>query len=91
LGPIHLNLSKKTAVIISFISILITGISLIWMFLSVGPSSSFMDYLSGFAPGLGAIIFIVIFLYTLLKEGIYPLKEKIIAFLNFDQAGVLIK
>jgi hypothetical protein len=50
-----------------------------------------MDYLSGFAPGLGAIIFIVFFLYTLLKEGIYPLKEKISAFLNFDQAGVLIK
>ena len=91
LGPIHLNLSKKTAVIISFISILITGISLIWMLLSVNSSSSFMDYLSGFAPGLGAIIFIVFFLYTLLKEGIYPLKEKISAFLNFDQAGVLIK
>ncbi|MFX1343887.1 MAG: hypothetical protein ACFFBC_00900 [Promethearchaeota archaeon] len=91
LGPIHLNISKKTAVIISFISILIAGISLVYMLLSVDPSSSFMDYLSGFAPGLGSIVFIVIFLYTLFKEGIYPLKEKISAFLNFDQAGVLIK
>ncbi|MFX0081568.1 MAG: hypothetical protein ACFE94_07440 [Candidatus Hodarchaeota archaeon] len=91
LGPIHLNISKKTAVIISFISILIAGISLAYMLLSVDPSSTFMDYLSGFAPGLGSIVFIVIFLYTLLKEGIYPLKEKISAFLNFDQAGVLIK
>ncbi|MFX1376055.1 MAG: hypothetical protein ACFFA0_09605 [Promethearchaeota archaeon] len=91
LGPIHLNLSKKSAVIISFISILIAGISLVWMLFSIDPSSSFMDYLSGFAPGLGSIIFIVIFLYTLLKEGIYPLKEKISAFLNFDQTGVLIK
>lgn len=91
LGPIHLNLSKKTAAIISFISILIAGISLVYMFLSVGSSSSFMDYLSRFAPGLGSIVFFTIFLYTLFKEGIYPLKEKISAFLNFDQTGVLIK
>ena len=91
LGPLHFNLSKKAAAVISFISILIAGISLVWMFLSVGSSSSPVDYLSGLGPGIGSIIFIIIFLYTLLKEGIYPLKEKISAFLNFDQAGVLIK
>jgi len=91
IGPLHLNLSKKTAVIISFISILIAGISLLYMLFSLDSSSTFMDSLSRFAPGLGSIIFIVIFLYTLLKEGIYPLKEKISAFLNFDQTGVLIK
>jgi len=91
IGPLHLNLSRKTAVIISFISILIAGISILYMILSISPSSSFMDYLGGLAPGLGSIVFIVIFLYTLLKEGIYPLKEKISGFLNFDQTGVLIK
>jgi len=91
IGPLHLNLSKKTAVIISFISILIAGGSLLYMLLSIDPSSTFMDYMGGLAPGLGSIIFIVIFLYTLLKEGIYPLKEKISGFLNFDQTGVLIK
>ena len=91
LGPIHLNLSRKTAAIISFISILIAGISFVYMFLSVGSSSSILDNLTRFAPGLGSIVFIVIFLYTLFKEGIYPLKEKISAFLNFDQTGVLIK
>jgi hypothetical protein len=91
IGPLHLNLSKKAAVIVSFISVLIAGISLVWMFLSLDPSTTFMDSLSRLAPGLGSIIFIVIFLYTLLKEGIYPLKEKISAFLNFDQAGILIK
>jgi hypothetical protein len=91
IGPLHLNLSKKTAVIISFLSILIAGVSLVYMLLSINPSSNFMDYLGGLAPGLGSIIFIGIFLYTLLKEGIYPLKEKINGFLNFDQTGVLIK
>ncbi len=91
IGPLNLNLSKGTAFIISFISILIAGISLVWILLSLNPSSGFMDYLGGLVPGLGSIIFIVIFLYTLLKEGIYPLKEKISAFLNFDQSGVLIK
>jgi len=91
IGPIHLNLSKKTAVIISFISILIAGISLLITILSLNPSSNFMDYLGSFAPGLGSIIFFAIFLITLFKEGLYPMKEKISAFLNFDQAGVLIK
>ncbi|MFX1453527.1 MAG: hypothetical protein ACFFCM_22040, partial [Promethearchaeota archaeon] len=91
LGPIHLNLSKRSAAIISFISILIAGISLVYTLFSWDPSSSFMDILSGFAPGLGSIVFIAIFLITLFKEGIRPLKEKISAFLNFDQTGVLIK
>ncbi len=91
LGPIHLNLSKKVALIISFISILIAGVSLVYTLLSIDPSSKFTDYLGGFAPGLGSIVFFAIFLFTLFKEGIYPLKEKISSFLNFDQAGVLIK
>ncbi len=91
IGPIHLNLSKKTATVISFISILIAGISLIYTLFSLSPSSSFTDILGGFAPGLGSIIFFAIFLFTLLKEGIFPLKQKISGFLNFDQAGVLIK
>jgi hypothetical protein len=91
LGPIHLNLSKRTAAIISFISVLIAGASLVYTLFSWDPTSSFINFVSGFAPGLGSIIFIVVFLITLFKEGIYPLKEKINAFLNFDQAGVLIK
>ena len=91
IGPIHFNLSKKAALIISFISILIAGLSLVYIFLSIDPSSKFTDLLGGIVPGLGSIIFIAIFLITLFKEGIYPLKEKISGFLNFDQAGVLIK
>ncbi|UCC19198.1 MAG: hypothetical protein JSV62_14015 [Promethearchaeota archaeon] len=91
IGPIHLNLSKRTAAIISFISIIIAGVSLVWTLFSWDPTSSFIDVLSGFAPGLGSIAFIAIFLIILFKEGIYPLKEKISAFLNFDQTGVLIK
>ena len=91
LGPIHLNLSKKTALIVSFISILIAGISLVTILLSINPSSNFTDILGGLVPGLGSIIFVAIFLITLFKEGIYPLKEKISSFLNFDQTGVLIK
>ncbi|MFW9896421.1 MAG: hypothetical protein ACFFD7_11500 [Candidatus Thorarchaeota archaeon] len=91
IGPLHFNLSKKTALIISFVSILIAAGSLIYMLLSIDPSSTFIDLMSNFAPGLGSMVFIAIFLITLFKEGIYPLKEKISGFLNFDQAGVLIK
>ena len=91
LGPIHLNLSKRTAAIISFISILIAGISLVYTLFAWDPSSSFTDILSGFSPGLGSIVFFAIFLVTLLKEGVFPLKQKISAFLNFDQAGIIQK
>ncbi len=91
LGPIHFNLSKRTAAIISFISIIIAGVSLVYTLLSLDPSSSFTDLLSGFAPGLGSIVFFAIFLVTLLKEGVFPLKQKISAFLNFDQAGIIQK
>jgi hypothetical protein len=91
IGPLHLNVSKKAAMIISFISILIAGISLIYMLLSIDPSSTFLDLLSGFAPGLGSIVFVIIFVVTLFKEGVFPLKQKISSFLNFDQSGILIK
>ncbi|MFW9872621.1 MAG: hypothetical protein ACFFG0_05915 [Candidatus Thorarchaeota archaeon] len=91
IGPIHLNVSKKAAAIISFISILVAGASLVYTLFSFDPSSALLSFVSGFAPGLGSILFFAIFLYTLFKEGIYPLKEKISAFLNFDQTGVLIK
>ncbi len=91
IGPIHLDISKRTAVIVSMVSVLIAAVSLIYTFLSIDPSSSFIDIVSNFSPGLGAALFFVIFLYTLFKEGIYPLKEKISYFLNFDKSGMIIK
>lgn len=91
LGPIHLNISKRTAMIISFLSVIIAVASLVFTIFSIDTSSSFVDFVTTFAPGLGSILFVSIFLITLFKEGIYPLKEKISYFLNFDKAGVLIK
>jgi len=91
LGPIHLNISKKTAMIISFLSVIVAVASLVFTIFSIDTSSSFVDFVSSFAPGLGSILFITIFLITLFKEGIYPLKEKISYFLNFDKTGILIK
>jgi len=91
IGPIHLNISKRTAYIISLLSILIAGISVVYTIFSIDPTSTGIDILSGFSPGLGSIVFITIFLVTLLKEGVFPLKQKISAFLNFDQAGIIQK
>ncbi|MFX1496480.1 MAG: hypothetical protein ACFFBH_03030 [Promethearchaeota archaeon] len=91
IGPIHLNVSKKVAVTISFLSIIVAVASLIFTIFSVDTSSTFVDVVTNFAPGLGSIVFIAIFLITLFKEGIYPLKEKISYFLNFDRTGMLIK
>jgi len=91
IGPIHLNISKRTAVVVSFISVIVAIASLIYTIFAIDPTSSFIDIVSNFAPGLGSILFIAIFLITLFKEGIYPLKEKISYFLNFDKTGILIK
>ena len=91
IGPLHMDVSKKTAMIISFISILIAVVSLVYTIFSWDISSTAVDIVSNFAPGLGSILFIAIFLYTLFKEGLYPLKEKISYFLNFDKTGMLIK
>ncbi len=91
IGPIHLNISKRTAVIVSFLSVVVAVASLVFTIFSIDTSSSFVDFVSSFAPGLGSILFVTIFLITLFKEGIYPLKEKISYFLNFDKTGVLIK
>ena len=89
IGPFHLNISKKTAAVISLLSIIIAVGSLIFTIISFDPQSTLVDNVGSFAPGLGSIIFVTIFLVTLFKEGIYPLKEKISYFLNFDNTGLI--
>ncbi|NVM17696.1 MAG: hypothetical protein HWN80_08265 [Candidatus Lokiarchaeota archaeon] len=89
IGPFHLNLSKKAAAVISLLSIIIAVGSLIFTIFSFDPQSTIFDVVGNFAPGLGSLIFIAIFLITLFKEGIYPLKEKISYFLNFDNTGLI--
>jgi len=89
IGPFHLNISKKVAVVISFLSVIIAVGSLAYTLFQLDPTSTAVSIMGNFAPGLGSIVFIVIFLITLFKEGIYPLKEKISYFLNFDNTGLI--
>jgi len=89
IGPFHLNMSKKTAAVISLLSIIVAAASLIFTIISFDPQSTLVDNVGNFAPGLGSLIFVTIFLVTLFKEGIYPLKAKISYFLNFDNAGLI--
>jgi len=89
IGPFHLNISKRTAAVISFASIIVAVASLLFTLFSFDPSSTLVDVVGNFAPGIGSILFIAIFLITLFKEGIYPLKEKISYFLNFDNTGLI--
>jgi len=91
IGPLHLDISKKAAMIVSLFSVIISLGSLIYTVFSIDPSSTLVDIMGNFAPGLGSLIFIGIFLFTLFKEGLYPLKEKVSYFLNFDKTGMLIK
>ena len=89
IGPFHLNISKKTAAVISFASIIVAVASLIFTLFSFDPSSTLVNVVGNFAPGIGSLLFIAIFLITIFKEGIYPLKEKISYFLNFDNTGLI--
>jgi len=91
IGPLHLDISKKAAMIVSIFSVIISLGSLIYTIFSIDPSSTLVDIMGNFAPGIGSLIFIGIFLFTLFKEGLYPLKEKVSYFLNFDKTGMLIK
>ncbi len=91
IGPLHFNLSKPAAMLVSFSSIVIAAISLVYTIFSIEPSSSIIETIGSFWPGIGALAFFALFLYTLFTEGIYPLKEKVYYFLNFDKSGVLIK
>lgn len=90
LGPIHLDISKRTAMTISFISVLVATISTIYSFLNF-EAASLMDIVGGFAPGLASFIFFGVFIITLFKNGIYPLKQKWSALLNFDKGPTMIK
>ncbi|MBY9017048.1 MAG: DUF4332 domain-containing protein [Candidatus Lokiarchaeota archaeon] len=89
IGPFHLNISKKTAAVISLLSVIVAVASLLFTLISFSPTSTIVDVMGNFAPGLGSIMFIAIFLITLFKEGIRPLKEKISYFLNFDNTGLI--
>ncbi len=65
IGPLHLDISKKAAMIVSIISVIISLGSLIYTVFSIDTSSTLVDIMGNFAPGLGSMIFIEIFLFTL--------------------------
>ncbi|MFX0071305.1 MAG: hypothetical protein ACFFAO_09465 [Candidatus Hermodarchaeota archaeon] len=91
LGPFHINLSKNQALIVSFVSILITIISLAYTLVTLEPDATLVDILSGAAPGIGSLIFVATFIVTLITKGVFPIKEQVSALLNFDQGPTFIK
>ncbi|MFX1340318.1 MAG: hypothetical protein ACFFDK_17040, partial [Promethearchaeota archaeon] len=90
-GPFHFNLTKTQAMLISFISILITIGSVAYSLLTLDVSGATTDIISSFAPGIGSLIFLGTFLYTLIKEGIYPVQQQINSLLNFDKGITMLK
>ncbi|MFX1257322.1 MAG: hypothetical protein ACFFAN_05660 [Promethearchaeota archaeon] len=90
LGPIQIDISKRTAFLVSFISALAATISTLYSAITL-ETTSLVDILSGFAPGLASFIFFAVFIITLIKNGIYPLKEKWSALLNFDKGIGIMK
>ncbi len=90
IGPFHLDISKRVAIFISFISILITAISAIYSISTIDISST-TTILSGFIPGIGSFIFFATFIYTLIKEGVFPIQQQINSLLNFDKGITTLK
>ena len=87
IGPIQIDISKRTAFLISFISVLAATISTIFSAITL-ETTSLVDIMSGFAPGFASFIFFGVFILMLVKNGIYPLKQKWSALLNFDKGTV---
>lgn len=90
IGPIQLDISKTTAMLISFFSVLIATISFIYSIFTF-ESSSITEMVSGFVPGLASVLFFITFAVTLIKEGFYPLKQKWSSLLNFDKTSLIMK
>ncbi|TFG02488.1 MAG: hypothetical protein EU542_04840 [Promethearchaeota archaeon] len=91
LGPFHVNLSKNQAILVSIISLLITGVSAVYGLMTLEPNATLVDILSGVAPGIGSLIFVITFIATLITKGVFPIKEQVSALLNFDQGPTFIK
>ncbi|TXT59786.1 MAG: hypothetical protein BAJALOKI2v1_170040 [Promethearchaeota archaeon] len=95
LGPLRMNVSKSTAMIMSFLSVLIATISGIYSVLSIQDSltssSTSVQILSNIAPGFGGILLMIGYFLLIFKKSIYPLKEKWSDFLNFDKGTPIMK
>ena len=91
IGPFHFDLTKTQAILISIISILITVISAVYSLLTLDISGPTTDILTGIIPGIGSLIFFGSFIYTLLKEGIYPIQQQLNSLLNFDKGIATLK
>jgi len=90
-GPFHFDLTKTQAMLITFISILITVISVAYSLLTLDISGPTTNIITGFVPGIGSLIFLGTFLYTLIKEGIYPIQQQVNSLLNFDKGITMLK
>lgn len=91
IGPFHLDMSKTTAILVSIISILITVGSAAYSLYTLDIGSPTTDILTNLVPGIGSLIFFVMFIYTLLTEGVFPIKEQVSSLLNFDKGITTLK
>ncbi len=87
LGPLSVNINKGTALLISVASIFVSILLLAYSIFTLDPTSmTGVDILTGFVPQIGSVLFVVIYLYTLIK-GIYPIKQQFSGLLNFDKGS----
>lgn len=95
LGPLRLNVSKTTAMVLSFLSVLIATLSAVYSVFSIqdslNTSSSSLQILSDIAPGFGGFLLMAIYFVLIFKKSIYPLKEKWSDFINFDHGTPIMK
>ncbi|MHA1148920.1 MAG: WD40 repeat domain-containing protein [Promethearchaeota archaeon] len=93
LGPIQLSLSKAQAMAVCLLSISITAASSIYTLLTMDFSSagSSGGNLEGIIPGAGSLVFMLSFIMTILKKGVFPIKKKVAGMLDFTQAAAMMK
>ena len=92
LGPINMNLSKAQAMLVCFLSIAITTVSSIYTLLTMDLSSAgATGGLEGLIPGGGSLVFMLSFIATIFKKGVFPIKKKVAGMLDFGKAATMLK
>jgi hypothetical protein len=91
LGPIHFNMNKGTAIAVSFVSIAISIILLLYSILTIDIADiTGADVITGIVPQISSFLFVGFFIYTVI-QGVYPIKQQFAGLLNFDKDSSITK
>jgi hypothetical protein len=84
-------MNKGTAIAVSFVSIAISIILLLYSILTIDIADiTGADVITGIVPQISSFLFVGFFIYTVI-QGVYPIKQQFAGLLNFDKDSSITK